>query len=210
MRFWGHGAVRRDGESLLVRPGWVPGRAYLTWHVLPSSEVIAYTEAVQEHLAGLAAVPSRRLHITGPGVGFADELPLEQVRDLVDHARVRLAALPAFPCAIGAAVVGTGGVYFPATANEFSDLRAALREAMRSVGIDPPGSDEEVYAPHVSVAYATGPASRSEAASRLSAADELPRPTLAVHAVSLLALRMVPPGYDWTECATVLLDDRAG
>lgn len=194
------------------RPGWAPGRGYLTWHVLPNPEVIAYANAILERLAGfdqLAAVPARRLHVTGPGVGFADTFPPEQISAMVDRARVRLAALPAFSCSIGKAVAGAGGVHLPTTTDAFADLRGTLREAMRTVGIDPPGADDEAYAPHVTVAYATGPASRREVASRLSAAADVPRPTLRVRAAHLLELRMVPPGYDWTERANVALEQPA-
>lgn len=192
------------------RPGWRPERAYLTWHVLPTPDAAAQLRAVQARLADvdhLAVVPPHRLHITGPGVGFLDTVPAEQVHRIVDEVAQRLATVAPFTAELGAPRVGAGGVALRVVAPDLVHLRRLLREAMRAAGLEPPGSDDEPYRPHVTVAYATGPASRRTTAERLDAA-EWPSPVTPVDAAHLLALRMVPPGYDWDVVARVPLGPR--
>lgn len=194
------------------RPGWRPGRTYLTWHVLPDQTARRYAAALQERLTGLAhlaPVPLDRLHVTGPGVGFVDEVPGERVAAMVGAAQAALAAIPPFTARLSEPVVAKAAVVVPVAATALGSLRATLRAAMRQAGIEPPGRDDEAYTPHVSIAYATGPAERDDVVERLAPHASRREPTrgplLTVDAAHLLGLRMVAPesvgpgaaGYDW-------------
>ena len=189
------------------RPGWAPDRPYLTWHVLPDADLIAQVGALQDRLAGignLAVVAPDRLHVTGPGVGFADTLPSDRVAAMVAAAGRALAGLPAFASRVGGPAVADAAVYLPVDATHLTGVRHALRDAMRTAGLEPPGADDARYRPHLTLAYATGPGSRREVAERLagvpwSGAD------CRVGAAHLLALRMTPPTYDWRVRAVVPL-----
>jgi len=189
------------------RPGWRPGRAYLTWHVLPGSRIadaLAPARAVVERIDHLAAVPPARLHITGPGVGFLDEVG-PRADAVVRAARDQLVRVPRFEAVLGEPVVGRHGVAVPVTSGPWLDLRRQVRDAVRAAGLTPPGADDEPYWPHLSLAYATGPADRRAITAALSHARSPAGRTVIVAAVTLLALRMEPPGYDWEQVAQVEL-----
>lgn len=189
------------------RPGWRPDRAYLTWHVLPAPSVgaaLLSSRAALADVGHLSVVPPRRLHVTGPGVGFVDEVPASRVEALVDAARRRMLRLPPFVAPLGAPVVGSNAVVMPAEASALTGLRLALRDTIRAAGLEPPGADDEPYRPHLTLAYATGPADRRQVHAALSRVQS-ERPVVEVTAVTLLALRMQPPGYEWTEVARVAL-----
>jgi len=189
------------------RPGWAPDRPYLTWHVLPDASVIAQVRALQDRLEGvgnLAVVAPERLHVTGPGVGFADTLAPARVAAMVAAAGRALAGIPAFTARVGRPAVADAAVFLPVDATHLSGVRHALREAMRTAGLEPPGTDDERYRPHLTLAYATGSGSRRKVAERLAG---VPWSGAACHvgAAHLLALRMAPPAYDWEVRAVVPL-----
>lgn len=189
------------------RPGWRPERAYLTWHVLPDPSVGAALVPFRAALADvdhLSVVAPGRLHLTGPGVGFVDEVPAHRVEALVDEARRCLLRLPSFVAPLGAPVVGSNAVVMPAKESALTELRLALRDTIRAAGVEPPGADDEPYRPHLTLAYATGPAVRREVDAALSRVESEP-PDVEVGVATLLALRMQPPGYEWTEVARVAL-----
>lgn len=189
------------------RPGWRPDRPYLTWHVLPDAGLVAALEPLRGALADagagvLSVVEPGRLHVTGPGVGFADEVPPDRVRALVAAAQVSLSDVAPFEAALDGPVIGRDAVFLPVEADRLTAVRRALRAAMRGVGLDPPGTDDEPYLPHLTLAYATGPGSRARLARSL---DGVARPVASaqVAEVHLLALRMLPAGYDWQVRAVV-------
>lgn len=189
------------------RPGWALDRPYLTWHVLPDADVIAQVEDLRDRLAGignLAVVAPERLHVTGPGVGFADTVPPDRVTAMVAVAGRALAGIPVFTARVGKPAVADSAVYLPVDAAQLTGVRRALREAVRTAGLEPPGADDERYRPHLTLAYATGPGSRREVAERLAG---VPWSGAACHvgSVHLLALRMTPPTYDWEVRAVVPL-----
>lgn len=210
----GRGAVGHAGDvdddsmrsHFWWRPGWAPGRAYLTWHVLPDPGVVEHVGVLQERIAdvgNLALVPAARLHITGPGVGFVDAVPADRAAAMVEAARAAATRTQPFTARVHDPYFGSEGVYLPIDAPQLSELRDLLRAAMRTAGIDPPGSDDEPYFPHVSIAYATGSGSRGAVAERIGTPPEPPE--LVVTAAHLLALRMEPAGYDWEVLATAPL-----
>lgn len=191
------------------RSGWRPDRSYLTWHVLPDARLVAALEPLRRALADagagfLSVVEPDRLHMTGPGVGFADEIPEPHVEAMVRAARGYLAALAPFEAAVGGPVVGRDGVLVPVEAERLATVRRTLRAAMRAVGLEPPGADDEPYRPHVTLAYATGPGSRARLVRELDGVDRPVAPAQ-IAAVHLLALRMLPAGYDWQVRAVVPL-----
>lgn len=195
------------------RPGWAPGRAYLTFHVLPGPAVLPAVRSAQARLravGNLSLVAPHRLHVTGPGVGFADSVPAEQVGALLDAAGTALTSVEPFAAPIGPPEVADGSVYLPLSEPRLAAIRAVLREAMRSAGIEPPGDDDEPYRPHLSIAYATGPGSQDRVRTAL-AGLVWAEPAVAVGAVHLLALRMGTLDYEWDVVACLPLgpDDGA-
>lgn len=181
------------------RPGWAPDRPYLTWHVLPDPDLVARVHALRTFLTGfghLAVVEPERLHATGPGVGFEDALDPGAVETMVAAAARSVASLAPFTADVGAPDVGRTGVALPVDGARLTSLRHTLRAAVRTAGLVPPGADHEAYRPHVTLAYASGPGSRSEVASRVATVPWAGA-RLRVTSVHLLALRMLPAAYDW-------------
>ena len=190
------------------RPGWRPGRDYLTWHVLPDATVarsLAPRRDALRRVEHLAVVRPDRLHVTGPGVGFVDDVGPSAVAGLASAARARLAHVPPFVAQLGDVIIGGNAVLVPVEDTRLALARSALREAVRDVGLEPPGDDDETYRPHLTLAYATGPARRSVITDALADVGPAEPQALAVRAFTLLALRMQPPGYQWTEIARVEL-----
>lgn len=193
------------------RPGWQPGRSYLTWHVVVGDDpgAVAALAPLRDALHGLdhlAPVPDRRLHVTGPGVGFTDTVGQEERTAMVAGVRAALAGTTPLRVHLDSPWVAEQAVGVSADVagrRSLTDLRDRIEQAMTGVGLQAPGlQDQEAYRPHVSLAYSTGPAPTLPAHAALEAAWAGAVP-LHVHRVSLLALQMEPPGYTWDVMAQV-------
>lgn len=188
--------------------GWRPGRAYLTWHVLVTDPApfAPWRELVGTFPAHAVVAPEG-LHLTLQGVGFADEVTGPALDAAVTAVRRRVEGLPAFGLALPRVHVGRGGTSLaadPADGDGPRTLRRLVRDGLRDAGLVPPGDDDEVLHPHVSLAYATGAVPRGPL-EELVVAGRPPVPVLDVDAVTLLALRMDPPRYVWDVVAVAPL-----
>lgn len=194
------------------RPGWAPGRSYLTWHVVVSDDPAAVTQIgrLRDSLRGLSSyqpVEDEVLHLTGPGVGFADDIP-QSAREAVTG-RVRLACAKLAPVVVQlnrpwVAPSGIGVTADDVGTAWLAELRLLVRRETAAAGLDVPGDDDEDYRPHVTLAYGTGKGSTAAAHGALSRVWT-GGATLRVSGLTLLGLRMAPPRYEWDVIARVAL-----
>lgn len=194
------------------RPGWRPGRSYLTWHIVVADDPRAAFQlaVLRDTLLGLpnyAPVADTVLHLTGPGVGFADQIDPVAQSSMVDAVAAVVAGQA--PCTIPLANpwvsdTGVGLGVAPADRQPLTSLRLETRRAIARAGVAVPGNDDEDYRPHVTLAYATGEGPTAPARDALSALWSGAVPLRVSH-WTLLALRMAPPTYEWDVVARLPL-----
>ncbi|QOV40990.1 2'-5' RNA ligase family protein [Streptomyces ferrugineus] len=144
------------------RPGWSMGRRFYTWHLTfeGQADVHRLADEYRSALAplgdALTPIPDKWLHLTMQGIGFVGEVKEQDVHAVVDAARARLAAVPAFDLQIGPEVLDPEAVLLhvrpdgPVRAVRDA-IRAAIGEALGEVP-----EKAEGFTPHVSVAYSAG------------------------------------------------------
>ncbi|MDT0165262.1 2'-5' RNA ligase family protein [Actinotalea sp. AC32] len=208
-----HGDVARTTDHWWWRPGWGPGTRYYTWHVTLEGQdrLHARVAELQSALAGLPAlapVPRRWLHVTVAGLGDVGDVPAQVRDDVVVAVRRRAAAVPAFRADVLGPVVGREAVVLPLRPLDRFD---AVRDAVRAGIADAWGRSRVVgpdrgFAPHLSVAYASGEA---DAAPVRAALDGVPasREPLVVDRVQLIELERDDRAYRWRTVAEVPLGD---
>ncbi|MFF3276014.1 2'-5' RNA ligase family protein [Streptomyces chrestomyceticus] len=182
------------------RPGWQTGTRFLTFHFTfqDAPEVHRLATAYRTALAGvdgLDLVPDRWLHLTTQGLGFADTAPDDEVQAVLAAAASRLAALPPFDLTLHRPEITPEAVRWEASpAGPPTAVRAALRDAIRSVRGTVDGPEE--FAPHISIAYSNsaGPAAPVQAA--LDTVDTPPA-TAHVDHVELIVLHRDRRMYQW-------------
>ncbi|MFE9608739.1 2'-5' RNA ligase family protein [Streptomyces sp. NPDC006012] len=148
------------------RPGWSVGRRFYTWHLTFEGQddvqqlASEYRNALAPLGDVLTLIPDRWLHLTMQGIGFVGEVKEQDVRAIVDAARPRLGAVPAFDARIGPVVVDPEAVLLPVHPDDaVCAVRDAVRGAIGEVRGDIP-EEAGGFRPHVSVAYSAdyGPA----------------------------------------------------
>jgi hypothetical protein len=92
------------------RPGWRAGRRMYTWHITFDDqhslrELVKAYQAALTSLDGLDLVPISWLHLTMQGVAFTDEISWQEVADITEAARTRLATLHSVSLLAGPAFV---------------------------------------------------------------------------------------------------------
>ncbi|GAA2679243.1 2'-5' RNA ligase superfamily protein [Actinosynnema pretiosum] len=154
----------------------------------------------------LDPVPPQWLHLTTQGVGFTDEITLDEIAVVVDAAREHCRRLAPVRVEVGPAVVGDEGVMLPVTPVEpLMAVRGALRTALAQARPQVDVPESEQYRPHVSLAYCntTMPADGVDAA----LAAHRHRRALTLSTVSLIEL--VRDGdnrlYRWSPVADIAL-----
>ncbi|MEU7206130.1 2'-5' RNA ligase family protein [Streptomyces sp. NPDC045470] len=183
------------------RPGWQPGRRFLTFHFTfqDAPEVHRLAAAYRTALAGaggLDLVPDRWLHLTTQGLGFADAVPDDEVQVVLAAAADRLTLIPPFDLTLHRPEITPEAIRWEAApAGPPTAVRTALRDAIRSVRGTVEESDAG-FAPHISIAYsnATGPAAPVQAA--LDAVDAAPA-TAHIDRVELIVLHRDRRMYEW-------------
>lgn len=193
------------------RLGWRPGRSFYTWHITfegqPSAHRLAadYT-GVLTGLSTLDPVPTRWLHLTMQGIGFADKVSLDDLDGIVRATRVRCAQLAPFTITLGPAEIDPEALTLPVhPVSPVAHLRGTLRDAIADVwGRGGVPEDAQGFRPHVSLAYsnATGPA--DAVAERLAARRAISA-EITVDRVSLIDLNRDHRAYTWTDIATARL-----
>ncbi|MFD6781277.1 2'-5' RNA ligase family protein [Streptomyces diastaticus] len=188
------------------RPGWRPGRTFLTWHLTFEGQrdvhrLAAAHRAALSVLPGLTLVPDRWLHLTMQGVGFTDEVDAGAVDRIVAAATRRLQEISPFDLTLGRAAVQPEAVLLAgAPAAPAAAVRTAIRAAIGSVLPVPEPADD--FRPHVSVAYsaAAGPAEPVRAAVEAITA---PPATARITHADLIVLHRDRQMYEWETYASV-------
>lgn len=185
------------------RPGWSTGRRFYTWHLVFDGQDDVHRLAAQyrdalEDVGGLSLIPDQWLHLTMQGVGFVGEVPEHDVERIVEAARTRLAAVPAFDIELGAdpVVLDPEAILFPVKpAEPVAQVRTAIRTALGDVLAEVPESAEG-FRPHVSVAYsaADGPVAPIEQA--LATVDAQPA-RARIATAELIVLHRDHRMYEW-------------
>lgn len=183
------------------RPGWNVGRRFYTWHLTFGGQKDVHRFAGQYRTAlagaeGLDPIPDQWLHLTMQGIGFIDEVDQADVDAVVDAARVRLAAVPAFDITLSAPILDPEAVLVPVQPGEpVRAVRDAIRAAIGDVLPEVPEKADGFH-PHVSVAYSNneGPAVSIEQA--LGATD-VPPAAAHIESAELIVLHRDNRMYEW-------------
>lgn len=187
------------------RPGWAPGRRYLTWHLTFGDSGAACMAAeryrsVLRAFPGLDEVPDRWLHLTMQGVGFVDDLAPGTGDRVASAARAHLSGVGHVMARLAPAEVGTEGVYFPVDdQEELQRIRLAVRAAVIDAIGQAPGEAAEFW-PHLSVAYSNAEGPSEAIHKAVAAVPFLPVSTPIDH-VDLIALGRDRHVYEWTTIA---------
>jgi 2'-5' RNA ligase len=148
------------------RPGVRPGRRLLVWHILldDQPEIRDLVRQCQNKLAGLDGldlIPTQWLHMTTQIVGFADEIPGQQIEAMINTTAERLTDLNPIQVEIGKIWFHPEAVMLTIRpARALDPVRSAIRDAVAATVSRHQLADEPDWTPHISVAYsnATSPA----------------------------------------------------
>ncbi|MEV8393645.1 MULTISPECIES: 2'-5' RNA ligase family protein [unclassified Streptomyces] len=191
------------------RPGWATGRRFYTWHLVfdGQPDVHRFARQYRSVLAGvdgLDLIPDQWLHLTMQGIGFVDEVDRADVDAIVEAARVRLAAVPAFDVTLSAPTVDPEAVLFPVSPDDPPRaVRDAIRAAIEDVLTEVP-ERAEGFRPHVSVAYSNSDGPAAALLETLGAAH-VPSADARIEAAELIVLHRDNRMYEWQPYATVEL-----
>jgi 2'-5' RNA ligase superfamily len=142
------------------RPGWRPGARLYTFHFTFADqpavqELAAKARASLAPVAWLDLVPGEWLHCTTQGVGFSQDVSVDDLAAITDAARSRLADVPPAVVTVGAPkAVGEGAVCWVGPDGALDPARDALRAAIGDAWGSTRVPETAEWAPHVSVAYA--------------------------------------------------------
>ncbi|MQY04098.1 2'-5' RNA ligase family protein [Actinomadura macrotermitis] len=185
----------------MVAARGAPGRRLLVWHVLPSGQpdVVRLVRDCQDRLAGLGGldkVPAEWLHMTTQIVGFADEIPAEQVQAMTDAVVERMAKLEPIEVELGKLWFHSEAVMLGVRpARALDPIRKGIREAIAQTVAAHQPADEPDWTPHISVAYSNG---TGPAAPIVRALNPPPPPSsLRVARVHLVAQQREGHLYRW-------------
>lgn len=192
------------------RPGWRPGRSYLTFHVTfaeaPEVHDLAayYRQALS--LPSLDPVPDPWLHLTMQGVGFTDDVADADLAAIVAAAEAECAVLEPFEITVGPADPDQEAVQLQVTPwAPLNRLRGAVRAAIATVsGAERVPGPVNRFTPHISAAYSNTDASAGPLRGHLSRADGRTA-TTTVRAVQLIDLNRDQQLYTWTTVADIRL-----
>ncbi|WP_306192025.1 2'-5' RNA ligase family protein [Streptomyces sp. MK5] len=192
------------------RPGWSVGRRFYTWHMTFDGQEDVQRLAAEYRTAlapvgdSLTLIPDQWLHLTMQGIGFVGEVKEQDVHAIVDAARPRLAAIPAFEARIGPAVVDPEAILLPVQPDDaVRAVRDAIREAIEGVLGDVP-EKADGFRPHVSVAYSAGDGPADSIAKALAGVRVAPAQARISNA-DLIVIHRDNEMYEWEPFATVPL-----
>jgi 2'-5' RNA ligase len=192
------------------RPGWYVGRSFYTWHLTfaehpEAAELVAAYQPVIDTMPGITPVPLEWLHLTMQGVGFSDKVSPDELAEIVEAARYRLARVSPFTVTIGPAVVDPETVQLPVTpVRPLQNLRDHLRAAIADVwGPDSVPEHPELH-PHISLGYFNTAAPADPLHAHLAGIPPHTA-TLTISAVSLIDLHRDNQMYEWTPTTTLEL-----
>ncbi|MBB1515523.1 2'-5' RNA ligase family protein [Tessaracoccus sp. MC1679] len=172
-------------------------------YVLPDDEAADRLEDLQSRLAGvpnLPVMPRAWLHFTVNRLAQFDDLSMAELTRLGDALTVELAGVPAFDLEVGAPEVHDVAVECVAgsTSGWESLVDAVRRAALATFGGTMP---DRPYAPHVTLAYATGEVSDDEVRGRLTGAAPVGRMRVATAHLLSVTVRPELGWFDFIELA---------
>ncbi|MFC8671493.1 2'-5' RNA ligase family protein [Streptomyces griseorubiginosus] len=192
------------------RPGWNVGRRFYTWHLTFDGQDDVHRLAAEYRSAlaplgdVLTPIPDRWLHLTMQGIGFVGETKEQDVNSIVDAARARLAAIPAFDLQIGPEVLDPEAVLLRVRPDDpVRAVRNAIREAIGDVLGEVP-EKAEGFTPHVSVAYSAGDGPAEPIAQILSGINLTPAQAR-ISSAELIVIHRDNQMYEWESFANVPL-----
>ncbi|MFE2747220.1 2'-5' RNA ligase family protein [Streptomyces scopuliridis] len=191
------------------RPGWNVGRRFYTWHLTfgGQMDVHRFAEEYRTALAGtegLDPIPDQWLHLTMQGIGFIDEVDQADVEAIVEAARVRLAAIPAFDITLSTPILDPEAILVPVQPDgPVRAVRNAIRAAIGDVLPEVP-EKAEGFRPHVSVAYSHGEGQAGSIGQALDVTD-VPPAAARVESAELIVLHRDNRMYEWEPYARVHL-----
>ncbi|MEV6379044.1 2'-5' RNA ligase family protein [Streptomyces sp. NPDC051773] len=193
------------------RPGWSVGRRFYTWHLTFEGQddvhrlAAEYRSALKPLGDVLTPIPDRWLHLTMQGIGFAGESKEQDVHAIVDAARARLAAIPAFDLQIGPEVLDPEAVLlYVRPDGPVRAVRDAIRGAIGEVLNEVPEKAES-FTPHVSVAYSAGNGPAEPIAQALADLNLTPAHAR-ISSAELIVIHRDNHMYEWEPFATVSLN----
>ncbi|WP_285500439.1 2'-5' RNA ligase family protein [Actinokineospora sp. NBRC 105648] len=191
------------------RPGWAVGRSFYTWHITfegnaGASSLVRHYAPLLDNFRQLDQVGIAGLHLTVQGLGFADEVSIEDANLIAVASRHRLALLEPFSVRIGPAHIDPETVQMHVAPTEpLNEVRLVLREAIAEVwGHANVPEREEKFQPHVTLAYSNAEWSSESLASALAGFPPL-SVTMSVDRVSLINLNRDRKRYEWVELSSV-------
>jgi hypothetical protein len=151
----------------------------------------------------LTPVPDSWLHLTMQGIGFTDDIGVQQIDRLAEAARARIGRLREARVSFGDVVVGDEAIALvAASAEPIIAMRLAARRAMADVlGEDQVAENADRFRPHASLAYVAsdGPALPYIAA--VEAIEACPATALITH-VDLIEMHRDDRMYQWQVIAS--------
>lgn len=192
------------------RPGWRAGRRMYTWHVTFDDqpqlhELVRNYQAALALLPGLDLIPMRWLHLTMQGIAFTDEVSLQDVADIAEATRKRLATQQPVALSVGPAAVDPEAIMLDVSpAGALDPVRTSIRTAIADVEGAARVPEPENWSAHISVAYSNSDGPATPYAEALSTVTQTPI-NLTVSAVHLIELSRDTHLYQWTTKAEALL-----
>lgn len=191
------------------RPGVSAAQQLLVWHVLLDDQphVRDLAAEYQRRLIGIPCldlVPAEWLHMTVHIAARVGEASPARIADMVSTVSRRLKELPPVEVSAGKPLVHREGIVLAihpgdALAPIHQGVTAGVEAALGGGHI----SNEPTFAPHISIAYANGPAPTGPAISALKPASE-PCP-FTVTTVRLVAQQRHGHTYQWEPIASAPL-----
>ncbi|MGV4984493.1 2'-5' RNA ligase family protein [Streptomyces sp. NRAIS4] len=192
------------------RPGWSVGRRFYTWHLTfeGQDDVHQLAARYRDVLAPLGdiltPIPDRWLHLTMQGIGFVGEVNEQDVNAIVDAAKVRLAAVPAFDLQIGPHVSDPEAILLHVHPDgPVHAVRNAIRSAIGDV-LDEVPENADGFTPHVSVAYSASDGPADPIRQALEGLDITPAHAR-ITSAELIVINRDNQMYEWEPFATVPL-----
>jgi 2'-5' RNA ligase len=192
-----------------------PGEGILYWHILLSdhSEAVAMAKQAQERLVpfadGLHFTPLDRLHVTALVVGPTKEIDGGAIGEMAAEGHRRLQEIPPVHVEIGRVLYHPEAIML---AVEPASALSSVRDAVRAATIAATGhagvEGDEVWVPHMTVAYSTSSRSAEPLIGALGRG--LPRRRLLLDSLSLVDQVGPERSWDWREKATVRFGSRKG
>ena len=204
------GSPERMRDHWWWRPGWHTGRSMYTWHVTFDDqpqlhELVRSYQTALALLPGLDLIPVRWLHLTIQGIAFTDEVSLQDIADIAEAARKRLATQQPVSLSVDPALVDPEAILLQVSpAGALDPVRAGVRAAIADLRGATRVPESDHWTPHISIGYSNSDGPAAPYAKALNTVRHTPA-DLTVSVVHLIELSRDTHLYKWTTKAEILL-----